>query len=138
MAFTLNLSHPSRRVPFGGAVGDADIVYGLTDWSGATFVMTFAATEGGTAVITLNNATAGTQGVSATYDADYVHPDTGEVIGATTIRPLIAEATLEGLTYPTDPTSPLVLYYDLLVTPTGEQQRVICKGTLSVYQGVSD
>jgi len=138
MAFTLNYSHPSRHVPFGGATGLADIVYCLTDWSGAAFAMTFAATEGGSALITLTNQTAGTQGMSATYDAGYVHPDTGVVIGATTITPLITEVTLEGLTYPSDPLSPLVLYYDLLVTPSGELQRVMCKGTLSVYQGVSD
>lgn len=138
MAFTWNFVHPSRHVPFGGATGDADVVYGLKDWSGATFVMAFAATEGGSAAITLNNAAAGSEGVSASYDASYAHPETGVVIGATTIRAQINEATLEGLTYPSDPGAPLILYYDLLVTPSGEPQRVLCKGTLSVYQGVGD
>lgn len=138
MAFTLNYSHPSRHVPFGGEVGDADIVYGITDYSGAAFVMTFAATQGGSALITLSTASAGSQGVSATYDADYVHPTTGETIGATTIRPQIDEATLEALTYGTDPDSPLVLYYDLLITPVSEPQRVLCNGTLSIYLGVGD
>lgn len=138
MTFDLSYSHPSRRVPFGGAIGNADIVYCLTNWSGAEFVMAFAAAEGATPVITLTNAAAGAQGISATYDAAYVDPRTGATIGATIIRPQIDEATLEGLTYPSDPSSPLVLYYDLLVTPTGEPQRVVCKGTLSIYQGVSD
>lgn len=138
MAFTLPYTHPSRHVPFGGSTGLADIVYGLFDYSGAAFVMTFAPTEGGTALITLTNQPAGTQGISATYDAGYVHPNTGEVIGATTITPFIAEAALEGLSYPSDPSSPLVLYYDLLVTPSGELQRMLCKGTLSIQQGVGD
>lgn len=138
MAFRLDYSHPSRHVPFGGAVGDADIIYLGLNWSGAAFAMTFAASEGGSALVTLTNASAGTQGVSATYDSGYVHPTTGATVGATTIRPFITEATLEGLTYPSDPNAPLVLYYDFLVTPSGGQQQVLCKGTLSVYQGVGD
>lgn len=138
MAFRLDYSHPSRRVPFGGAVGDADIVYLGEDWSAAAFVMAFAAAEGSAALITLTNASAGSQGVSATYDAAYLHPTTGATVGATIIRPLISETTLEALTYSSDPSAPLVLYFDLIVTPSGDQQRVFCKGTLSVYQGVGD
>lgn len=138
MAFRLDYSHPSRRVPFGGAVGDADIVYLGEDWSGASFTMAFAATEGGSALFTLSNAVSGSQGISATFDADYVHPTTGLAVGATTICPQINEVTFEGLAFSNDPSAPLVLYFDLLVTPIGGPQRVLCKGTLSVYQGVGD
>ena len=138
MTFTLNYSHASRHVPFGGPAGEADIVYGGANWSAATYVMAFAATEGGSPVITLTNASDGSQGVFASYDAGYLHPETGSTIGATRIRPLIGEDTLESLSYPSDPGVPLVLYYDLLVAPSGAQQRVLCSGTLSIYKGVGD
>lgn len=138
MAFRLDYSHPSRRVPFGGEVGDTDIIYLGINWSTAAYIMAFAATEGGSPLFTLTNATAGTQGISASYNAGYLHPDTGGTVGATTITPFISEATLEALSYSSDPDAPLVLYFDLLVTPSGGQQRVLCKGTLSIYQGVGD
>lgn len=53
------------------------------DWSAATFVAKIAATQGGTALITLNNAAEGSEGILATYDATLVHPGTGEEVGGT-------------------------------------------------------
>jgi hypothetical protein len=137
MAFDFDISHPSKRVPFGGASGDGDFVYLGIDLSAAAFVMTFAPQVGSSAVITLTNQTAGTQGVSATYDANYVHPVSGAVVGATIVRPQINETTLEALTWGASD-EPLILAYDMLVTPSGGVQYVWFKGTFTIYPGVGD
>ena len=136
-AFPWDFTHDTKHTPWGGDTGFGDIIVLGKNWSAATFVWTFAATLGGAAVITLVNAAAGTQGVSATYDAAYVHPQTGQVVGATTIRPLITEATIEALTWPAVPAS-LVLIHDLLVTPSGAMQLAYAKGTMTITAGVGD
>lgn len=136
MAYERNYFHPSKHVPWGGDGGVSITVIG-EDLSAATFVWAFAASVGASPLITLGNAAAGSQGVSATYDPDYIHPDRRVVVGATTIVPLITEATLEALTYPTAPAN-LVLAHDLLLTPSGGQQRVICYGEMTIRQGVGD
>lgn len=137
MAYRRDYTHYSRRCMFGGASGEADITLMGRNWSAASFVMTIAATEGGAALITLTNQSAGTQGLSATYDAGYVHPVSGEVVGATILRPQIDEATLEGLDYGT-PAAAKAMKYDLLVTPTGEPQRAVQYGDFVVELGVGD
>lgn len=129
MAFEKSWIHRNKHTPWLGSfvlVGE--------NVSAATFKMTFAAQQGGAALITLNNATAGTQGVSAAYDAGYVHPSTGAIVGATTITAQVDEATWEALTFPTAP-SPLVLAYDLLF---GTPQQPVFYGTFTVYPGVGD
>lgn len=137
MAFDFNITHPSKHVPFGGASGDGDFIYLGVDLSAAAFVMTIAPQVGSAGIITLTNASAGTQGISATYNAGYVHPTTGQVVGATTVRPQIDETTFEGLTWgATD--EPLVLAYDMLVTPSGGVQYVWFKGTFTIHPGVGD
>lgn len=138
MSFELNLTHPSKHVPWGGDTTDADIVVLGEDLSTSSFKMTFAATLGGAAVMTLNNASAGSEGVSADYDSSYVHPDTREVVGATVIRPQANEATLEALTWGSDASADLVLYYDLIETPLSGLQKVICYGTYTLSPGVGD
>lgn len=138
MAFVWNITHNSRHTPWGGATGDADMVYLGVDWSAATFRLTIAPLVGAAALITLTNQTAGTQGISATYDASYVDPDSGLVVGATIIRPQIDEATFEALTWGDDTTAPLVLYHDMLVTPSGAPQRVWFDGTFTILSGVGD
>ena len=136
MAAERNWTHRSKRTPWIGGISVGPIIKAGADWSDAAFVMTFAATPTGSALITLSNATAGSQGVSATFDPDFVHPKTGMIVGATEIVPHITEATLEGLTY--DGTNPKTLYFDLLVTPSGEPQRPVLYGTLTVHQGIGD
>lgn len=140
MAFELPIEHLSRHVTFGGSSGDGDIELMGEDWSSAAFRMTFSASKGGSAIsgLTLSAATAGTQGISATYDAGYIHPDTGAIVGATTIRPQIDEASFEALSWGSDPAAPLILYYDLLVTPAGQTQQVFCFGTFTIQPGVGD
>lgn len=137
MAFTFPIVHNSKHTPWGGATGDADMIYLGVDWSAATFRFTLAPLPGSGALITLTNAAAGSQGISATYDASYVDDQTGLVVGATIIRPQIDEATFEALTWgPTD--EPLVLYHDMLVTPSGAPQRVWFDGTFTILSGVGD
>lgn len=137
MAFTWNITHNSKRTPWGGATGDADMVYLGIDWSAAAFRMTLAPLPGSAALITLTNQVAGTQGISATYDAGYLHPETGVVVGATIIRPQIDEVTFEALTWG-ESDEPLVLYHDMLVTPFGAPQRVFFDGTFTILAGVGD
>jgi hypothetical protein len=141
MAFEDNIEHRSKRVPWGGTTTEADYVELGENWSGAAFTMQFAAAPGGAVIsaMTLNAASAGSQGINATYDPDYVDPETGAVVGATTIRPLIPETTLEGLSWGSTPTDqPLVLHYDLLVTPSGGQQLIYSYGTFTLYPGIGD
>jgi predicted nicotinamide N-methyase len=137
-AFNYPIYHYSRHVQWGGAVGDADIILFGPDYSGATFVLTLASAPGAAAVATLNNAAAGTQGVSATFEDPFTHPTTGEVGSATIIRPQLDEATMEALTWGADPAAPLELYYDLLMTPAGAPQRAICFGSFTLYPGIGD
>ena len=134
MAFELPIT-AFRHAPWGGISGLADLVRLADDWSAATFQWVFADAAGGTAKITLANAAAGSQGVSATHDPDYPHPTSGAVVGATMIRPQIDEATLEGLTSPTTPSDDIVLYHTLYVTPSGSIKRVLCYGAFTIKQG---
>jgi hypothetical protein len=135
VAYELTIEHPSRHVPWGGASGYADLIVLGENLSAATFVWAFADTDGGTPVITLSNASAGSQGVSATWDASYIHPESGEVVGATVIRPQIDEATFEALS---GWTGTKTLYHDLLITPSGLPQFVECYGTMTVRMGIGD
>lgn len=130
---------PTRHAPFGGATGEWDIDVTGVDWSGDAFVLAAAPLEGDAATFTLTNAVAGTQGVSATYDAAMVDPVSGEVTGGTTIRPQVDEATLEAISWgATSTNEPITLFWELLVTPTGQPQRQLCMGTLKLYRGVGD
>lgn len=135
MAFQLDIAVPSSKAPWAGATGDGDIAIEGVDWSGGAFVMTFKylVTDTSNAIL-LANATAGTEGVSATYNSAYVSARTGAVVGATIIRPQINEATLTGLTWAA--LVSLALQYDLLVTPTGLPQQVICFGTMTIRKGI--
>lgn len=129
-----------RRVPFGGAGGDADIVLLGLDWSAATFAMQIRAAPGdtGPALVSLANATAGSQGISAAYDADYVHPTTGAAVGATIIRPQIDKATMEGLPVNADdPAQPVVLYHDIHVTLGALPEFIFRSGKFTVQPGVT-
>lgn len=135
--FEWEFSHYSRHVPWGGDTGEGDIIVLGKDWSLAAFVWTFADSQGGTVRVTLSNASAGTQGVSAIYDPDYVDPESGEVTGATIITPLIGEAAFEGLTWG-PPATPKTLSHDLIITPSGLQQFTYCWGSMTIEVGVGD
>lgn len=122
-----------RSAVFGGPSGRVFIDVLGQDLSGAAFAWAFSETNGGAPVFTLTNAAASEQGVSATYDANMVHPVSGEIIGGTRIVPRINEATLEGLTFSGAADLPLI--HTLYETPVGGTKRVRCEGILTVKQG---
>ncbi len=129
-----------RRVPFGGATADRDfIVLGL-DWSAADFWLQVRPAAGGsdTPLVDLATATAGSEGISADYDAAYLDPETGEEVGATIIRPQIDQATLEAISWgQIDPDQQLSLVYDLHVQPPGEPVRLFAAGAFPLQPGVT-
>lgn len=128
-----------KRVPWGGIRGDGDIVAMRVDWSAGTFKMEIRAEPGdsGTPLVALENAAAGAQGISATYDANYAHPATGAIVGATTIRPQINETTLEALSLASDPARAAPAHYDIHATVTGMGKFVLAYGTFSIKPGVT-
>lgn len=125
-----------KSAVFGGASGDVFIaVYGQ-DLSAAAFKWVFANPADLSPEIILAAASAGSQGISASYDAAAVHPVSGAVVGKTTIVPQINEATLEGLGFVG--VADKVLTHTLYETPSGGSKRVRCFGTLTVKQGAPD
>lgn len=129
-----------RRVPFGGAGGDRDIVLLGLDWSAATYAMQIRAAPGdtGTPLVSLVNAAAGSQGISATYDAAYIHPVTGATVGATTIRPQIDKATMAALPVNADdPAQPIDLWHDIHVIVGALPEFVFRSGKFTVEPGVT-
>lgn len=129
-----------KHVPWGGALGDQDIVLMGLDWSAATFTMQVRAAAGNTGMpyVTLANAAAGAEGISATYDAAYVHPTTGVTVGGTRIRRQINQATLEAIPLnPVDPALPLVLAYDMHVTLAGLPALQFVFGAFTLNPGVT-
>lgn len=139
MALELDILVRSKRVPWGGTTSEADIVVLGMDYSGATFAMEIRNTPGdsGTALVSLTNASPGAQGISATYDPDYVHPLTGVEVGATTIRPQINETTMEGLVTATPGDAPVDAHYDLHLTPEGGAKLLYLYGRFSYAPGVT-
>jgi hypothetical protein len=126
-----------RSCQWGGNVGDVSIIRYGVDWSGATFSMKIATAAGAAASKTITNASAGSEGLSATHDNTAEHPVSGQVVGATTIVPQIDEASLETLV-PSPTAADVEFYYTLYVTPSGEAQRVLSYGTFTIRPGVPD
>lgn len=123
-----------KRVPF-----DNDIAFQLVDYSGATAAMEIRPEPGGqgAALVTLGASVSGGEGIVISYDANY--PDTdGELPdGATLVRLIINETTIEGLAYGTPASEPVVLHYDLHLTPSGSKKFVLCGGTFTISPGVT-
>ncbi|MFN3474095.1 MAG: hypothetical protein ACK4ZW_08625 [Blastomonas sp.] len=139
MAATLNLT-AFKRVPFVESDG-ATIVHIGPDWSDAAFKMDIRQAPGdtGTPIITLATATAGSQGISATYEAAYLFQVNGTptTAPATKILIQIDEATIEALDLGTPPDEPVELYYDLHATPSGGIKRVLCEGKFTIKPGAT-
>lgn len=125
-----------KRVPF-----DDDVAIIAENLTGATFAMHIRAHPGdtGTALVSLANAAAPSQGVSVTYNAAYQYQDGAELITApaSLIRICIDEATLEGLSLGTPYDEPVELFYDLHTTPSGGTKRVQFGGKFLLYPGVT-
>lgn len=128
-----------KRTPWGGATGEGDLVLLGVDYSAAAFLMQIRWREGdaGTAILTLANASAGIQGISATYDAGYLHPDTGAVMGATIIRRQIDEAAMEAIALASPANVTLNLKHDMHATPVGLPKSVIVYGDFFIKPGVT-
>lgn len=141
MAFVakpINLA-ADKRAPWGGISGDADIVVLGLDWSAGTFSMELRAEPGaqGAPLVALSTASPGAQGISASYDAGYLHPKTAATVGATIVRPQINETTLEGLAYGADPADPVTLFYDIHATVPGRGKFVVMGGKFIILPGVT-
>lgn len=132
MAFEKNYTAFASSV-FGGPSGRVFINVLGQDLSGAAFAWAFSPSEGAAAIITLTNAAASAEGVSATYDASMIHPVSGLVVGGTRIVPRINEATLEGLDF--GGAAERNLIHNLYETPVGGTKRVRCFGVLTIKKG---
>lgn len=130
-----------KRVPFLDEDG-ATLVFVGEDFAGGVYAMHVRNNPGdtGTAILTLAGATAGTQGISVTYDPDYVYADERgvEQTGpASLVLIQIDEATLEALSLGTPTDKPVTLHYDLHITPSGGTKRVVAQGKFIIAPGVT-
>jgi hypothetical protein len=120
-----------RHAPWGGR----QLTLIADDWSDADFEWAFSAKPGMPALITLETEPAGTEGIFASYDPDYLHPRTGQVVGATYIMPLIEQASLEALPNPDPVSADIVLYHTLYATPPNGLRVAVCFGLFTIKQG---
>ncbi|WP_439538667.1 hypothetical protein [Sphingomonas sp.] len=119
-----------------------EIVIVGPDYSDADFLMEWRNLPGdtGTAVLSLDTQTAGTEGISAAYDAAYefVDADGAEVTApATIITVQVDEATAEALSLGTPSKSGVQLSYDLHITPDGGTKFVALRGTVTIDPGTT-
>ena len=129
----INIVAP-KRVPF-----DDTIHAMVVDYSGATPLMEIRTHPGasGSALVSLGASTSGGEGITVTYDAGYPDPDGELPDGATVVRILINETTLESLAYGADTSQPVELYYDIHLTPSGGKKFIFCGGKFTVTPGVT-
>ncbi len=123
-----------KRVPFDETIPEM----GMDD-SGATAAMEIRVEPGaqGSALVSLGMSSNGGEGIAITYDDEYPDPETDELDGASIVRIIINETTLEGLSYNADPSKPLVLYYDIHLTPSGSKKFIFCAGAFIINPGVT-
>ena len=129
-----------RHAAWGGVTGDGDWVLLGSDVSGAAFAMQVRPAWGDTAtpLVSLANAAAGSQGISASYTASYIDPETGATVPATIIRPQIDKTTLEAISWgQNDPTRPLQLVYDLHMTLPGGPVQELLFGSFTLNPGAT-
>lgn len=134
MAVELPIIVRSKRVPF-----IADIPAEGPDYSAGAFKMELRVNPGdtGAALVTLNTAAPGSEGISCSYDAAYPDPETGEIFAASIFLLQINEATMEGLAASTPTDKPIDLHYDIHVTPSGGVKFLLCFGTFTYHPGVT-
>lgn len=114
MCIDIDLLACSKRVPF-----VAQFVLEGPNYSAATFRMQVRYLQGdtGTPIISLANAGAGLQGISASYNAAYTHPTTGRVFAATVITVTISKATMTTLAASSPTSGSVVTRYDMIIEP---------------------
>lgn len=130
-----------KRVPFLDEDG-ATFVFVGENFAGSVCAMHVRNNPGdtGTPILSLTDATAGTQGISVSYDPDYFYVDEKGVeqsAPASLVLIQIDEATIETLPLGTPNDKPLDLHYDLHVTPTGAPKRVVAAGRFIIKPGVT-
>lgn len=140
MSVTIDLS-ADKRVPFLDEDG-ATIVFVGENFAGGSYAMHIRNNPGdtGAPILGLAGAAAGTQGISVTYDADYIYVDEKgvEQTGpASLVLIQIDEATIEALSLGTPTDKPVILHYDLHVTPSGAPKRVVSQGKFIINPGVT-
>jgi hypothetical protein len=95
--------------------------------------------DNGLPIITLSNAAAGAQGVSATYIPALTYYDCYSrkdiTVPATVITLRIDEATLEAVPLANPTNQPLQLVYDVHNTPTGADKYVAYGGDFYLFPG---
>lgn len=130
-----------RNVPWGGAGGGEEFVFLGENLAGADYQLQIRTAPGnrtGAALVDLaTTANPAIDGLTWAWDAGYLDPQTGAVVGATIITPLILDTTLEGLPWPTERDKPIELAYDFLVTRVGGIQRIEACGKFILYPGVT-
>lgn len=126
-----------KRVPFLEPDGTTFVIVG-PNWASAAYRMQIRQRPGdtGAALITLTTAAAGSQGISASYVAEYALPD-GTEAPATKVLIQIDEATLESLQMGTPYDQPVELFYDLHITPSGGTKINYCGGKFTIAPGVT-
>lgn len=109
------------------------------NWTGGIYRIEVRPLPGGAGspLITLTNAAAGTQGISATYDAAYALPDGSGTSPATVFRIRIDEVNLEALALASPAQNAVTLYYDFHVTPVAGDKFALCGGVFSIEPGVT-
>lgn len=130
-----------KRVPFLDEDG-VTIAFPGENFAGGAYAMHIRGNPGdtGVAILSLAGAAPGSQGISVTYDTDYVYVDetgTEQEGPASLVLIQIDEATLEGLSLGTPTDKAVTLYYDLHVTPSGSFKRVVAQGKFIIYPGVT-
>lgn len=134
MAAEIPITVMSKRVPF----LDSLAIEGA-NLTTATFKMEIRNLPGdtGTALVTLNGASAGSEGISCTYDPSYADPETGEPFAASIVLIQINEATMEALATGTPTNAAVELAYDIHVTPVSGPKFVLCYGKFTYSPGVT-
>lgn len=123
-----------KRVPLDITIPEMGVNY-----TGATLFAEIRAEPGdsGAALVTLNPAAPTAQGLSVTYDPGYVDPEGVLPDGASLVRMIVSETTLEGLAYGADTSDPVALHYDIHLTPSGGTKFVFAAGTFKIDPGVT-
>lgn len=124
----------NKRVPLDISIAEMGV-----DYTDAAVVCEIRQNPGdtGTPLISLTNASPPAQGMSIEYRPDYEDPEGELPPGASFVRMAISEATLEALPYASDPQKPLILHYDIQITPIVGVKFVFCGGTFQVNPGVT-
>lgn len=124
----------NKRVPFDITIPEMGVNY-----AGAAVSAQVRVSPGdqGTPLVSLSAASPPSQGVSVTYDADYPDPEGQLPDGASIVRIIVSEATLEGIPYGADPAKLIQLHYDVHLTPSGGTKFVFCAGKFIIDPGVT-